>query len=74
LGSDDVPELAFFPGMNIPSERKLKIFGMAIEILKENFELLPMSEFARRLSPGLKSKMLKTNADADQKLTLANSN
>src|SRR6478672_11268247 len=74
IGKDHVPSLAFFPGMNIQSEQKLKIFGMAIEILKENFELLPMSEFAKRLSPDLKSRALKTNSSTEQKLTLANSN
>ncbi|MEP6950555.1 MAG: polysaccharide deacetylase family protein [Ginsengibacter sp.] len=74
IGKDDVPALAFFPGMNIKSEQKLKIFEMAIQILKQNFELLPMSEFSKRLSPDMKSISLKTNSNPEQKLTLANSN
>ncbi|HYM92708.1 MAG TPA: polysaccharide deacetylase family protein [Chitinophagaceae bacterium] len=51
IGGKDAPELAFFPGMNVQSEKKLKIFEITIRILKKNFELLPMSEFAKQL-PG----------------------
>ncbi len=51
IGADHVPELSFFPGMNIKSEQKLKVFKIAMEILKENFELVNMSEFASSLSP-----------------------
>lgn len=50
IGSDVVPELSFFPGMNIKSEQKLKIFKIAMRVLKENFELVKMSEFAGSLS------------------------
>ena len=74
IGKDHVPSLAFFPGMNIKSEQKLKIFEIAIQILKQNFELLPMSEFSRRLPANLKSLSLKPNNNSEQKLTLANSN
>ena len=54
IGKDHVPSLAFFPGMNIKSERKLKIFEIAIQILKDNFDLVPMSKFSESLSPNLK--------------------
>lgn len=50
IGKDDVPALAFFPGMNIQSERKLKIFEIAMNMMKDHFELLPMGEFAKRIS------------------------
>ena len=36
LGSDDVPELAFFPGMNVQSKKKVEIFETAMNILKNN--------------------------------------
>ena len=55
IGGDHVPELSFFPGMNIKSEQKLKVFEIAIGILKRNFELVPMSEFSESLSVKLKS-------------------
>ena len=58
IGSDHVPELAFFPGMNIQSEKKVKIFETAMTILKNNFELLPMGEFAARISKERKTILL----------------
>jgi len=62
MGGDHVPSLAFFPGMNIKSERKLKIFEIAIGILKKNYELLPMQEYTERLSgKKLKTKELTAN-------------
>lgn len=60
IGKDRVPSLAFFPGMNIKSERKLKIFEIAIQILKDNFNLVPMSEFSESLSADLKEINLKS--------------
>jgi len=59
IGKDVVPSLAFFPGMNILSERKLKIFEIAMNIMKKHFELLPMGEFAERLSKDRKTIPLK---------------
>ena len=54
IGGDDVPQLAFFPGMNINSEKKLQVFKQAMGMLKKHFELLPMSEFADHFSTDLK--------------------
>jgi len=50
IGSDHAPELAFFPGMNVQTEKKIKIFEDAMRMLKKNFELLPMGEFAKRFA------------------------
>ena len=50
IGSDHAPELAFFPGMNVQSHKKIKIFEDAMKILQRNFELLPMGEFAKRFT------------------------
>ncbi len=60
IGKDHVPSLAFFPGMNIKSEKKLEIFEIAIQILKENFELLPMGEFTKTLSSIIKKIPIKS--------------
>ena len=54
IGKDHVPSLSFFPGMTIKSEKKMKIFEMAINILKQNYELVPMSTFSKSLSSDLK--------------------
>lgn len=50
IGGDDVPQLSFFPGMNIKSEKKLEVFETAITMLKKHFELLPMSEFSKHFN------------------------
>jgi hypothetical protein len=56
MGADHVPSLSFFPGMNIRSERKLKIFEIAITMLKKHFDLMPMEAFTKTLA----GKQLKT--------------
>ncbi len=58
IGGDDVPQLSFFPGMSIKSEKKLEVFETAITILKKNFELLPMSAFSKHFKNNLKEKEL----------------
>lgn len=54
IGKDHVPELSFFPGMNIKSDKKLKVFEKTITILKKHFQLVNMTEYAASLSPDLK--------------------
>jgi hypothetical protein len=73
IGEDTVPELAFFPGMNIKSDQKLKIFEICMQTLKKHFDLLPMGEFSKRLKPDLKNIVLKPNNNLKQNLTLVNS-
>jgi len=46
IGGDHVPELSFFPGMNIKSDHKLMVFRIAINLLKKHFDLVPMSKHA----------------------------
>ena len=54
IGGDDIPQLAFFPGMNIKSEKKLEVFKTAMEMLKKHFDLMPMSGFAEKFTDNLK--------------------
>lgn len=42
LGGDLVPELSFFPGMEIPSGKKEEIFRKILKILSSNFRLVNM--------------------------------
>lgn len=44
IGGDQIKQLAFFPGMNVKSEHKLKVFRYIIRHLKKNFYLVPMSK------------------------------
>jgi hypothetical protein len=50
MGADHVPSLAFFPGMNIPSEKKLQVFETALTMLKKDFDLMPMGAFTKTLA------------------------
>jgi hypothetical protein len=50
LGGDQVPELKFFPGMDLPAKRKTAIFIRVLRRLSEHFELISMGEHAKRLS------------------------
>ncbi len=47
LGPEDDGDLAFFPGMGIPRERKLEQVVKVFEILSRHFRLVSMSEHAR---------------------------
>ena len=48
LGSDDVRELSFFPAMNLPAERKLRLVSEVVRLLAKHFEVVTMHEHARR--------------------------
>jgi peptidoglycan/xylan/chitin deacetylase (PgdA/CDA1 family) len=52
LGGDMVPELKFFPGMDITSDRKVRLFDRVHRILGEHFTLVPMSAHARAIETG----------------------
>jgi peptidoglycan-N-acetylglucosamine deacetylase len=54
IGGDDVPQLSFFPGMDIKSDKKLKVFEEAFLMLKKHFDLMPMGEFAKHFNGNLK--------------------
>jgi hypothetical protein len=61
IGSDHAPELKFFPGMNVQSDKKIKIFEASMKMLKRHFELLPMGEFAKRFAEDRKVIRLSKN-------------
>jgi hypothetical protein len=42
-----VPELSFFPGMDMDKERKIDIFIRVLEGIASHFELANMSSFAK---------------------------
>ncbi len=73
MGKDHVPSLEFFPGMSIKSEQKLKVFEIAISTLKKHFELVPMSEFSKRVSENTKLISIKTDESTVKKSMLENS-
>jgi peptidoglycan/xylan/chitin deacetylase (PgdA/CDA1 family) len=57
LGPSDAPELAFFPGMSLPLEKKLAVAEQAIKALRRRFEPRCMQEHALA---ALSSRTLRT--------------
>ena len=52
ISGDRVPQLAFFPGMNIPTEQKAKVFKYALARIQKDFDILPMLELTNRYANG----------------------
>ncbi len=49
LGSDQIPELAFFPGMDLSRTQKVILFEMVLKELKKHFTLVTMNSHAQSL-------------------------
>jgi hypothetical protein len=59
IGGDQISELAFFPGMDVSSERKKQVFDIVMGMLSRHFSLVDMSTAARLLIDGGGVKTLK---------------
>jgi peptidoglycan-N-acetylglucosamine deacetylase len=63
MGCDDnLPEMAFFPAMNLPVARKLKFMRQIFRLLNENFTMLTMEGHAKALRQQAKAVPLRTPA------------
>lgn len=49
IGGDQAPDLAFFPGMDVPSARKTALLEKVLKVLGDSFELVPMGVHAERI-------------------------
>lgn len=60
IGGDQISSLAFFPGMNISSDRKIFIFKKVIKVLKRHFKLVTMHEHSNSIikNPNLVEKVV----------------
>jgi peptidoglycan-N-acetylglucosamine deacetylase len=47
LGRDEVPELAFFPGMDMDLKHKLRLFERVIGMIEKRFEIVDMRTYAQ---------------------------
>jgi hypothetical protein len=56
LGSDDDRDLAFFPAMHLPAERKLAIVGRALDQLAAQFDVVSMRDHAAAVRARLPMK------------------
>ena len=52
LGGDEVPHLAFFPGMDLTSAQKTQLVDEVLGALGERFDLVTVGEQARRILAG----------------------
>ena len=59
IGSGQVPELSFFPGMDESRETKINIFRKIVDILKKDYRLVEMRTCAAELLKGKKMKILR---------------
>ena len=46
IGGDQVPELEFFPGMDVPSEKKTRLLMKVLGTIAEHYEIVPMGVHA----------------------------
>lgn len=44
IGGDKIKDLAFFPGMNVDSDKKVEVFNAVVNKLKNKYNLQPMKE------------------------------
>jgi protoporphyrinogen oxidase len=49
VGADDVPAMSFFPGAGVPGEAKLRLVGRCIDLLRRDFDVVPLAGYADRL-------------------------
>jgi len=50
LGGDDVKELAFFPAMNLPATKKLRVVGEVLKAFAQHFEVGPVRQHAAAIT------------------------
>lgn len=52
IGGDQITQLSFFPGMDVSSDKKVKIFKRVIMKLKNHYDIMNMSENYKLLESG----------------------
>ncbi|HEY9363570.1 MAG TPA: polysaccharide deacetylase family protein [Chitinophagaceae bacterium] len=57
IGGDQITQLAFFPGMNVSSDKKVEIFNMVIKTLSRHYRLVNMSEYLKNMPPNYVLKL-----------------
>lgn len=61
IGGDQISELAFFPGMNVSSEKKVKVFKNVIGLLQKSYEVVNMSKHWDFMEKNVKMGLKKCN-------------
>lgn len=63
LGGDDEPDLAFFPGMNLTTDDKLRLMGSFFDALEKHFEPVTIGEHVARIETEARLRELKPSFD-----------
>lgn len=71
LSSEDVPQLAFMPGMTLPTQRKLAILSKAMRVLSNQFMLLTLAEHAQQVEGRLQLPLLELQPQPNPAKVLA---
>jgi protoporphyrinogen oxidase len=50
IGCDDVSAMSFFPGFRLPGEAKRRVVAQCIDLLRSEFDVLPLATYVDRLS------------------------
>jgi peptidoglycan-N-acetylglucosamine deacetylase len=64
MGCDDVPELAFFPAMNLPSRRKVQMVHRFLKIFAKQYEILTLQQHAEQILHAPKMPIVSPSAIA----------
>lgn len=64
MGCDDVPELAFFPAMNLPSHRKVQMVHRFLKIFAKQYRILTLQQHAEQLLQAQKMPIVSPTAIA----------
>ncbi|SRR5579883_1049637 len=66
LGCEDVPELAFFPGMSLPSYKKLAVLSKTVKLLSNWFSIVPVGQHAQLVTTASRLPVLEPQLRASQ--------
>lgn len=58
IGGDQITQLAFFPGMNVSSDKKVEVFKNVIKTISKNYEMVNMTKHLKEME-GTRKMVLK---------------
>jgi hypothetical protein len=59
IGGDQITQLAFFPGMNVSSDKKVEVFKNVIKTLSKNYDMVNMTKHLKDLDKNRKMQYKK---------------
>jgi peptidoglycan-N-acetylglucosamine deacetylase len=60
IGGDQISELAFFPGMNVSSKKKVEVFKNVVGFLQKHYKVVNMGKYSDYLEKAGKTPLKKT--------------